>query len=120
MEMKRNGTSVPRLGYHPDFEKQDYMQDYITFQDQLGFMIGDKCACVDPSAWMDGFTIFVFKITDGPIGPGDISPRSRSVEGNIRLEIDFAKPVQESLKIVLLSESPGIIEIDQFNNTLVL
>ena len=94
IEMKRNGTSVPRLGYRPDFDKGDIMEGYLTFQEQLGFMLGDKCVAFDPDDWKDGATIFSFKITDGPIGPGDISPRSRSVEGNMRLEIDFSEASQ--------------------------
>ena len=120
IEMKRNGIPIPRLGYHPDFEKDDYMQDYLTFQEQLGFMLGDKCVTVNPKEWSDGYTIFAFKVTDGPIGPGDVAPRSRSPEGNLRLEIDFAKPVEEPLKVILLSEAPGMFEIDQFNNILLL
>ena len=120
MEMRRNGISVPRLGYHPDFDKGEVMEGYLTMQEQLGFMLGDKCVSITPQDWSDGSTIFAFKVTDGPIGPGDISPRSRSAEGNLRIEIDFSKQVAESLKVVLLSEAPGIYEIDQFNNLLVL
>lgn len=120
IQLFRNGTSVPRLGYHPDFTTDDYTQDYLTFQEECGYGLGDKCVPLSPDEWADGFTVFAFKVTPGPIGPGDVFPRSMSITGTIKLEIDFAKDTPENLKIIFLSESPGVLEFDQFMNPVII
>ena len=68
MELRRNGMPVPRLAYTPNFENGQYIMDYYTMQTQLGFGKGDKCVTLTPTEWATGYTIYAFKITDGPIG----------------------------------------------------
>jgi hypothetical protein len=121
-ELKRNGVSCPRLPYQPNFDNasHEYMTEYLQFQEQCGFAFGDKCVLLTPEQWAHGYTVFAFKVTDGPIGPGDISPRSRSSEGNIKIELNFARETPNNIKLIILSESPGILEIDQFNNPIIM
>jgi hypothetical protein len=120
MDLKRNGVPVPRLGYRPNFQENDYMQDYLTFQEECGYGFADKCVPLTPAEWAEGYTLFVFKVTDGPVGTGDATPRSRSHEGNLKIEIDFGSATPHNIKAIILSEAPGLIEIDQFNNVIVL
>jgi len=75
IQFKRNGTPVPREGYKQTFGDSKYMRSYLTFQDQLGGINGDKCAALTPNEWANGYTLYAFKITDGPIGSGTTSPR---------------------------------------------
>src|SRR5208283_4933772 len=79
MSLMRNGISVPRRGYKPNFANGQYIRDYITFQEQLGYDISDKCVPITPEEWANGYTFWVFKITDGPIGSGVAAPRSKAV-----------------------------------------
>jgi len=67
MELKRNGMSVPRQGYTPKFAEKLYNKDYLTFQEQLGYDVDDKCVILKPTEWASGYTLNTFKITDGPI-----------------------------------------------------
>ena len=76
IDMTRNGMPVPRHGYTPNFENGQYKKDYMTFFEQLDCDSGDKCIRLTPSEWASGYTIFEFKITDCPIGPGTYGPRS--------------------------------------------
>ena len=50
IRMKRNSQEVPRSGYTPNFANLIYMQEIITFQEQLWFDIGDKCVALTPEA----------------------------------------------------------------------
>ena len=78
VEMKKNGTPVPRGGYTPSWENGNYIKDYMKFQGQLGFDIEDKCVQLTPPQWANGYTLFEFKLTKGPIGSGVGGQRSYS------------------------------------------
>ena len=85
-ELKRNGTSVPRRGYIPDFANGKYLKVYMTFLQELECDTGDKTISFTPSDWAKRYTLYAVKITHGPIGPGTYGPRSKSATGSVRLE----------------------------------
>ena len=88
MDLFRNGTRVPQFGYLPNFTKKIYNQAYFTFQEQLNFDQGDRCVNISPEEWADVFNLYLFKITDGPIGSGTVGPRSHSETGSAPLEFE--------------------------------
>ena len=120
IELKRNGTSVPRGGYTPNFANWQYLKAYMTFLQELECDTGDKSISLTPSEWANGYTLYAFKITDGPIGPGTYGPRSKSSTGSARLEVSFAAPVNENIKVIVYYQMLGRLEFDQFNAVLVL
>ena len=88
----------------------------MKFQGQLGYDTGDKCIQLTPHEWAYGYTLFSFKLTLGPIGSGVAGPRSHSTGGHVRLELSFAQPTPANLKIILLYQTPSVLEIDLWNN----
>ena len=120
IDLKRNGMPVPRHGYTPNFANGQYKKDYMTFLEQLDCDSGDKCISLTPSEWATGYTLYAFKITDGPIGPGTYGPRSKSATGSVRLEVSFGAAQKENIKVILLYQMLGRLEFDQFQNVIVL
>ena len=120
IEMKRNGTSVPREGYTPNFANGQYIKAYMTLLQELKCDTGDKNISLTPSEWANGHMLYAFKITDGPIGSGTNCPRSKSATGSCRLEVSFAAPMNENIKVIVYYQMPGRIEFEQFNTVLVL
>ena len=120
IEMKRNGTSVSREGYTPNFANGQYLKAYSTLLQELECDTGDKSISLTPLEWANGYTLYTFKITDGPIGYGTYGPRSKSTTGSARLEVSFVAPVNENIKVIVYYQSPGNIEFDQFNAVIVL
>ena len=120
IEMKRNGTSVPRGGYTPNFANGQYLKAYLTLVQELECDTGDKSISLTPSEWANDYTLYDFKITDGPIGSGTYHPRSKSTTGSACLEVSFAAPVNENIKVIVYYQSPGKIEFNQFKAVLVL
>ena len=112
--MKRNGTSVPRGSYTPNLTNGQYWQTYSTFLQKLECDTGDKSICLTPSEWANGCTLYAFKITDCPIRSGTYGPRSKSTTGSARLDVWFAAPVNENIKVIVFYQMPGRIEFDQF------
>ena len=82
IELKRNGTSVPRGGYTPNFANGQYLKAYMTFLQELECDTGDTRISLTPSEWANGYTLYAFKITDGTIGPGTYGPQSKSATGS--------------------------------------
>jgi hypothetical protein len=119
MDLYANGNKVSQMGYRPDFTKKLYNDAYFTFQEQLGFDQGDRCANITPEEWANGFNLYSFKITDGPIGSGTAGPRSHSETGSARLEVDFETPPAANLKLIIMHQYLGIIEVDEYNNIIV-
>ena len=70
IELKRNGTPRPTEGYTPNFANGQYIKAYSTFLQELKCDTGDKHVSLTPSEWAIGYTLYAFKILDGPIGQG--------------------------------------------------
>ena len=87
IEMKRNGTSVPRVGYTPNVANGQYFKAYSTFLQELECDTGNKSVSLTPSDWANGYTVYVFKITVGPIKFGTFGPRSKSITKSARLDV---------------------------------
>ena len=107
IELKRNRTPWPTSGYTPNFANCQYIKAYSTFLQELECDTGDKSVRLTPSEWANGYTLYAFKITDGPIGPGTYGPRSKSATGSARLEISFASAVNENIKVINLLSNTG-------------
>ena len=119
LELRRNGTPVPRSSYTSKFANGHYIKDDETMQRQLGFGKGDKCVNFTPTEWANGYTIYAFKFTDRPIGSGTEGPRSRSTTGSSRLEVGFSAPQNTNIKVIILSQNLGVLEFDAFKNVVV-
>ena len=76
IEMKRNITPVPREGYISNFLNGQYLKAYTTFLQKLECDTGDKRISITFSEWATRYTLFAFKITDGPIRSGSYGQRS--------------------------------------------
>lgn len=116
MEMLRNGMRTPRYSYTPNFNTNQYTKDYFQFLSQLKLDKGDKSVALTPNEWANGFTLYSFQITDGPIGSGAHSPRSPISTGKIRLSIGFSAANNASIKVILFSQSVGHLDFNQYHN----
>ena len=118
IDLKRNSMPVLRNGYTPNFTNGQYKKHYMTFIEQYDCDSGDKCISLTPSEWVTGYTLYEFKITDGPIEPGTYGPRSKSATGSVRLEVSFAAAQNENIKVIQLYQMLGKLEFDQFQNVI--
>ena len=111
IELKRIGTSWPSEGYTPNFATDQYIKAYSTFLQELECDTGDKRVSFIPSEWAKGYTLYAFKISDGPIGPGTYGPRSKSATGSAPLKVSFTAAVKVNINVVLLYQMLGRIDI---------
>ena len=92
----------------------------MTFLQELECDTCDKSVSFTPSNWSNGYTLYAFKITDFPIGPGTYNPGSKSATGSARLKVSFAAPINENITVILLYQMLEKLEFDRFNAVLVL
>ena len=72
-----------------------------------------------PYEWANGYTLYAFMITDGPVGSGTEGPRSKSTSGSVRLEIGFAAAAAANIKVIVFYKMLVVLEFDQFRNVIV-
>ena len=110
--LRVNGELVPRNGFQPDFDNNDYIRDYVQILNALDLDSSTtNTLCVSPTEWANGFSFFSFKLF-----PNQSQYRPA---GSVRLEVRFATPTAAVINIILLSESTGSIEIDKYKNVLI-
>ena len=107
--MKRNGTSVPRGGYIPNFANGQYLMAYMTFLQELECDTSDKSISLTLDECANKYTLYALKITNGAIGFCTYGPRSKSSTGSARLEVSFAAQVNEIIKVIVYYQMPGRI-----------
>ena len=120
IELKRNGTFRPSEGYTPNFANGQYIKAYMTFLQELECDTKDKSVSLTLSECANGYTLYAFKITDGPFGPGTYGQRSKSATGSTRLEVSFPAGVNKNINVILLYQMLGRLEFDRFNAVFVL
>ena len=81
----------------------------MQFFQEIEYDTGDKSVNLTPSEWVNGYTLYAFNITDGPIGPGTYVSRSKSATGSARLEVSFSAAVNENIKVIVLYQMLGRI-----------
>ena len=92
----------------------------MQFLKELECDTGDKSVNLTPSEWANGYTLYAFIITDGPIKPGTYGPQSKSATASTRLEILFAAGVNENIEMIVYYQMLGRIEFDQHKAVIVL
>ena len=74
-------------------------------------MILLTCVALTPDEWINGFTIYAFKVTNGPIGCGSEGPRSSVIAGHKSLELAFNPATNENIKKIPLYQMFAVLEI---------
>jgi len=113
-----NGVQVPMNGLEMDFEKNDYMRAYLNTLQALGIDTDNRAIDITPSEFSGGYTIYGFKIAPGPVD-GAVHTVANSV-GSIVANLTFAEGLGENVDVIVLAETPAILEIDKLTSVTVL
>ena len=81
----------------------------------MGSDTGPYTWAIKPTQWATGHNIWVFKVTPGPIG----GLHWKQLSGDIRLEMKFGTALAANVTLLLLSEEPATMEIDQYQHVLI-
>ena len=112
INMKMNGTDIPRIPYQPNFTTGDYIREYFLFLEGLGLDLGHKSINVTSEDWVQNCNIYVFRLM--PSGIPSVPPT-----GSVRLELKFRTQTPHNINLLLYSESNALVEIDRDRNIIV-
>ena len=106
-----NGKEFPSRGYDCNFPEKLINKAYRGLYESLGQIFNTRCS-ISRNDWTDGFTIFGFNFTpdlsNGVIRDGYVNPIK---VGDLSLHIRFAKPLPETVTVILYFEFDNLIEI---------
>lgn len=110
-----DGRQVPSKPLQPNFQRQDYIRCYTGLFSGIGKAERDEGNDITRNDYANGYTVFAFDLTPD-MTDGDHFNLVKN--GSLRLEIHFARALQETVNIVVYAEFENLIEIDRSRNVL--
>ncbi|XP_005101436.1 uncharacterized protein F54H12.2-like [Aplysia californica] len=103
-----DGQQIPSSPLTPDFENNQFVRSYHRLFIELGLASTNEGNCLNMSDFAAAYCIFAFDLSPSPLD-GDQIELIRS--GSLRLELKFAKPLQEPIHVLMYGEVDSLIEI---------
>ena len=113
----KDGVHHPPEGYQPDFSKDRYMECYQDMLDCLDYWGRDKNNGITPEMYIEGSAIFTWDLT--PDKSSNTSNFNQPMDGTLRLEMKFSRPLPDNVNVFVYGESKNMMEID-FNGMVAL
>ena len=108
LQMYVDGEPVRNQPLRPDLASGKYLQCYETLFRGLNRLDGEKGSIIKRSDWDKGYSLFAFDLT--PDMDSD-DHYALIKHGNLRLDIEFANALAESVNILVYAEFDNVIEI---------
>ena len=116
IKLEVNSEQVPKVALEPNFAKAgSYLREYMYTLDSLGYDTGQHIFDLTPVEWANGFTIFAFKLTGGPLGTIRAAPRT----GVVRLSLKFSQATARNISAIVMAEQPATLEIDKYHHVVI-
>ncbi|XP_054157669.1 uncharacterized protein F54H12.2-like [Oppia nitens] len=108
-----DGTQYPHRPYTPDFANKKYMREYFGLFETANQIKHSTDIDITREEYAEGYTLFGFNFTpdlsDGVAKSGYVST---VVRGNLRVELKFAYPIQETVTAIIFCEYDSCVEIE--------
>ena len=110
-----HGRQIPGKPLQPNFEKGVYVKSYQSLYTALNKFGQDEGNQISRNDYAQGYTLFAFNITPDLDSDDHFTP-VRS--GPLRLELHFAKPLPNTINVIILVEFKNTIEVNKSRNIL--
>ena len=110
-----HGRQIPGKPLQPNFEKGVYVKSYQSLYTALNKFGQDEGNQISRNDYAQGYTLFAFNLTPDLDSDDHFTP-VRS--GPLRLEIHFAKPLPNTINVIILAEFENTIEVNKSRNIL--
>jgi hypothetical protein len=111
-----DGHQVPAKPLQPHFRTSKYIRSYLSLFTGTGQLYQDEGNEVSRDDYGQGYTLFAFDLTPDLAEGGDHFNLIK--QGNLRLEIQFAQPLPNTINVITYAEFENIIEIDKSRNVI--
>ena len=110
-----DGQQFPHKALTPNYENKKFIRCYHTLFSGTGKESGDLGNWISREEYSEGHCLYVFDLTPDGCSIDHFNVRKN---GNLRMEVHFAKPAQKPLNIIIYAEFENIIEIDKKRNVI--
>ncbi|KAK7095591.1 hypothetical protein V1264_005919 [Littorina saxatilis] len=110
-----DGMQVPAKPLQPDFDERHVVRSYLSLFLGTERLHQDEGNDISIDDYDKGYTLFAFDLTPDLSNQGHFELIK---EGNVRLEMHFAKALPRTINIIVDAEFDNIIEIDRSRNVL--
>lgn len=97
-----------------DFSKGFFLDAYLSLFESIGINFSDAGFWISREEYAAGFTLMGFDLTEDLSASADHWALPR--QGALRIDLQFAKALTESVVAVIYSEFDNLIEIDKLRN----
>ena len=111
----RDGESVPGRPFTPDFDRGLYAREYMGLLSSLELYNRNEDVDIGWANYDSGYTLFGFNLTPDMTMAGHGQPYR---EGNLRLELKFAKPLKNAINVIVMAVFDGVVEITRHRNVI--
>ena len=116
LSLNVDGTPVPSQPLQPNYEMKHYTECYETLFKGTCMLGSDVTHGISYGDYTGGYCLYCFNLTpDNSDGTSHISQRKT---GNVRLSIKWAKPLPETVTLIVLGQLQNTITIDKTRNVL--
>ena len=110
-----DGQQIPAKPLQPNFDRNKAVRSYLSLFSGTGMLYQDEGNNIDRDEYMQGFTLFAFDLTPDLNDGGHFNLVK---QGNLRLELHFAKPLPDTICVIVYAEFDNIIEVDRSRNVI--
>ncbi|XP_066486078.1 uncharacterized protein F54H12.2-like [Tiliqua scincoides] len=110
-----SGYQIPTKPFQPDFQEGSCVREYMSLVHASGKHMKDKGLLVNREDFVRGYMLCAF----------DLSPDQKCGDhyslinmGNLRAEVRFARPLQQTINMIVYGVFDNIIEINNQRNVL--
>ena len=114
VQLKRGSKLYPTTPLLLDFANNNFNRAYDSTFNITGQKFADWSHGLTKNDYKNGSSIFAFSLTDA-----DCSHHESLVYGSLDLNLRFAEALNETVSLIVYSEIPANIIIDQFRNCLI-
>ena len=112
----RDGRCIPGHPFEPDFTNNLYLRSYVHTMRAFNYSNSDDTNGLTPQEWGNGYTIYAFDLT--PDREVSSACLHANVGNNLRLELNFAKALPNTINVLIYAISDSQIEITRLRDVI--
>ena len=108
-----DSEQIPVTAFTPDFDNGLYVREYQAIFDALGTWKSDKGIELSRDSFKKGYAIYAFDLTPSQAnGGGCCGAFNLLRQGNMKIDIKFKKPLENTVSVIMHLTYENMLEID--------
>ena len=116
--MYADGVQVPSRQLQPNFEPDAYVEAYQNLFIGTGIHFKNQGNSITKSAFSKGYALFAYDLTPD-LSANENSHWNSVRHGGVRIDVEFANPLEETVNCIMYAEYDNILEIDSARQCIV-